>query len=375
MIPRSIRLENYLLDDLPGDETLWITFDHAGLPKHPAEKRLGWAVPELCRHGWSVLAIKARAADWFLKPDLAAFFRSPEFKKITEGKKRIILYGLSMGGFGAFVYSSIIDGSVVLAISPQTTLDPAKVPWEKRFGYALGEDWTGPFGDVNGLTPAHAEAYVVYCPANKFDGPHMERLDRFGPITHLPLIGNAHVPGGMLMESGLLKEIVHAVGAGPMSADFFDEKQEMFEKSASYHYFIGCNTEDPVARGEAMTRCLERASSRRTEFYRQRIAGFMMRAAAKADDRIDALRHYKELRRCAAWRGSVTLKLMAARYLLRVQAVDVARELLAEIAKRHPEGHRKLADLHRRFDEVALEVDRLSDANAAAAETKKVANG
>ncbi|MEM1299413.1 MAG: hypothetical protein AAGH68_09035 [Pseudomonadota bacterium] len=371
----AIRLENYVLDWVPGNEVLWITFDHAGLPKHRAEGRVGWGIHELSKHGWSVLSVKARAADWFLKPDLAAFFQGPDFARIAKRKKRIILYGLSMGGFGALAYSTMIRRSVVLAISPQTTLDPTKVPWEKRFDYALGEDWTGPIGDINTLTPAHGEAYVVYCPGNKFDGPHMDRLDRFGPVTRLPLIGNAHTPGGLLMEGGLLKEIVAAVGAGPIDASIFDQKQETLEQSAAYHYYTGCNTDDPAEQDAAMARCLELAPAVKQEFYRQRIAGFRMRAAAKAYDHPGTLRHYKDLRKCAAWRGSITLKMMAARYLLRVHALDVAQKVLDEIIKRHPEGHRKLPELQQRYDEVALEVDRLVDAADAEDAQRKVANG
>ena len=369
----SIFLDNYVLDHVAGDETLWITFDHAGLPKHKAENRLGWGLQELARHGWSVLAIKARAPDWFLKPDLATFFRSPEFGHVAKRKKRIILYGLSMGGFGAMAYSTRIPGSVVLAISPQTTLDPEKVPWEKRFDYALGEDWTGPLGDINALKPAHAEAYVIYCPANKFDGRHMDRLDRFAPVTHLPLVGNAHTPGGLLMEGGLLKEVVRAVAAGPIDANIFDQKHAALENSAAYHFYTACNAEDETERDREFERCLELASAQRHEFYRQRIMGFLMRVAAKDGDRFQTEHHYKNLRKCAGWRRSVTLKLMAGRYLLRVGSLDRVEALMAEIAKRHPEGHPKLAQLQQQFDEARIVADGLDDAADAA--LPQVANG
>lgn len=370
-----IALDNYLLDHVPGDQTLWITFDHAGLPKHKAENRLGWGVHELAKHGWSVLSIKARAPDWFLKPDLVRFFDSPAFADIARDKIRVIFYGLSMGGFGALAYSTFVPGSVVLAISPQTTLDPAKVPWEKRFDFALGEDWTGPLGDINSLTPAHAEAYVIYCPANKFDGPHMERLTRFGPITQLPLIGNAHTPGGLLMEGGLLKAIVRAVGAGPMDPGILDQMHHKLDGSAAYHFFTACNAEDPATRAAEFARCLDLAAPSRREFYRQRILSFQMRLAAKARDPQATEAHYKALRKCGGWRDAITLKLMALRYLLRAHSLDRAEALLAEIAKRHPEGHPKLADLQRQFDEARLMADGLADAEAAELAARQVANG
>lgn len=360
-----VQLKHYVLDWVPGNEVLWITFDHAGLPKHRAEGRIGWGIQELAKHGWSVLAIKAREPDWFLKPDLAEFFRGPSFSKLIKSKKRVILYGLSMGGFGAFVYSTMVPGSVVLAISPQSTLDPAKVPWEKRFDYALGEDWTGPIGDVNTLTPAHAEAYVLYCPGNKFDGPHMDRLDRFGPITYLPLDGNTHTPGGLLMEGGFLKALVAEVAKGPIDESIFDLLEEELKSSAAYHFFRGSEETDQARRDDAFARCLELAPANRLQFYMQRIAGFQMRCASKDGDATRTHRHYMELRKCEAWRESVTLKLMAARYLLRVQAVDTAAKLLKEIRHFHPEGHRKLPDVQQRYEDALAELKNAADTKAA----------
>lgn len=348
--PQVITLENYLLEYYAGDDLLWITFDHAGLPKHAVDRRAGWGAPELARHGWSVLAIKARAADWFLKPDLRAFFEGPELAKLTEGRRRIILYGLSMGGFGALGYSTFLPGSVALAISPQTTLDPVKVPWEKRFDYALSEDWTGPMGDINELTPAHAEAYVLYSPGNKFDGPQMARLDRFGPLTRLPLPGNAHVPAGMLKESGILKDLVQAVAAGPFDAGIMDDLRVKLEQSASYHYFLACEIDDLVARETAMQHCLELADPPRQEYYRQRIAGDLIRAAAKSNDREGTLRHCKTLRQCDAWPATLPLKLLTARCLIRVDALEIAGDVIAEAERNHPEGHPRLTAMREVYD-------------------------
>ncbi|MEM0988005.1 MAG: alpha/beta hydrolase-fold protein [Pseudomonadota bacterium] len=349
---RLFALKDYLIEHYPGDDTLWVTFDHAGLPKHPPEGRLGWAVPALVSQGWEVVAIKARAADWFLRPEIAGFLQSKRFQRILAGKRRVILYGLSMGGFGAMVYASLIPGSVVLAISPQTTLDPAKVPWEKRFDYALGENWTGPFGDVDARAPAHAEAYVLYSPKNRFDGPQIDRLEQFRPITHLALRGNAHVPGGMLQESGLLKLVVQAVAAGPFSAEAFAGMDDVLMKSAAYHYHVAQEAEDTAEREAALERCLQLSSPYRIEFYRQRAASLRMREASKAGDVLGVIDALSQLRRCRAWHGSVTLKLMALRFLLRTNAVDDADGVLREISQDHPEGHPKLADLAERVAEL-----------------------
>ena len=349
----AIDTGNYVLEHYPGNDVLWITFDHAGLPEKIAvEERFGWAAPELIRHGWTVLAVKARKRDWFLKPDMAEFFRSDRFREIAEGKRKIILYGLSMGGFAALAFSTLIPGSVVFAISPQTTLHPQKVPWEKRFDYALGEDWDGPFADIATLTPAHAEAYILYSPLNKFDGPHVERISGFQPTTLLGLHGNAHVPAGMLKESGVLKKIVLALADGSFSEAFFDSLQDDLEASAAYHYYLGWETEDPAEREAALEKCLELAGELRYDFYRQRVAGLRLRLAAVEKDRTAAIAAYRELRECPGWDVSHKLKMLSARKLLRAGEFPTAREVITEIQQKHDAGHPKLIQLVERCEEA-----------------------
>ena len=362
----AIDTGNYVLEHYPGDDVLWITFDHAGLPeKIEIEARFGWAAPELIRHGWTVLAVKARKRDWFLKPDMAAFFRSDRFREIAEGKRKIILYGLSMGAFAALGYSTLIPGSIVFAISPQTTLHPEKVPWEKRFDYALDEDWDSAFADIATLTPAHAEAYILYSPLNKFDGPHVERISAFQPTTLLGLRGNAHVPGGMLKESGVLKKIVQALADGSFSEAYFDSLQDDLEASAAYHYYLAWESEDPDEREAALKKCLELAGEIRYDFYRQRVAGLRLRLAAKDKNRPAAIAACEELRECTGWEITHKLKLMTARMLLRAGEHPTAREVITEIQQKHDAAHPKLLEL----------VERCEQAEQAAQEAQEARHG
>lgn len=352
---RIVPLPNYLIEYHRGDDVLWITFDHAGLPKHPANRRQGWGVPALTGAGHSVLAVKAWRTDWFLGPDMAAFFREPIFAAVRAGKTRVVLYGLSMGGFAAMAYSTLIPGSTVVAISPQTTLHPQRVPWERRFDYALGEDWDGPFGDIATLRPAHSQAFVLYSPGNRYDGQHVERIPGFQPLTRLPLPGNAHVPGGMMQESGILKRIVHAVSSGRFSAEMFARMQGLLERSAAYHFYAGSETKDPSEREDHFARCLKLASSERYDFYVQRIASKRLWLAVKTADLEAAHAACHALRSVPAWNDSVSLKVMAARSMARLGDSATARELITEIEAQHPEGHPKLPQILAMCDYIEAE--------------------
>lgn len=372
---RSFDIGPYLIEHhlgAPDNDVLWITFDHAGLPKHPAEGRVGWGVQALVPKGWEVVSVKARRPDWFTQREMAAFFASKRFRHICDGKRRVIFYGLSMGGFAALAYASLVPGSVAFAISPQTTLHPDKVPWEKRFDYAAGEDWDGPFGDVAVLTPAHAEAYVLYSPHNKFDGPHVDRIADYQPLTLLPLSGNAHVPGGMLQESGLLKRMVAAVAEGPLSRQTFDTFCEDLIDSAAFHYYAAQEAPTPETRDAAILRCLELAPPQRLDFYLQRCTGLRMRSGAQANDRNTVRSSLEILRQCSVWPGSIKLKLMALRFVLRVEDHETADLVIEEIKQDHPDGHPKLPDLIARAERLGA----LAEAMEGPPETaRKVAHG
>jgi hypothetical protein len=52
----------------------------------------------------------------------------------SDKKQDIIVYGTSMGGYGALKYSGLLKANYVISISPQASIDPAAVSdFDKRF--------------------------------------------------------------------------------------------------------------------------------------------------------------------------------------------------------------------------------------------------
>lgn len=113
------------------------------------------------------LATRPRADDWYRGRDLLEWFAGPVYRGILGDYGAHSFYGVSMGGYGACAFCAPAPGVTVVAFVPQSTLDPAKVPWERRYVQGMAQDWTGPWADAQESIGTASRAVVVYDP---FDG-------------------------------------------------------------------------------------------------------------------------------------------------------------------------------------------------------------
>ncbi len=211
----QIELENYFIDYVPRDpDTLFVVFDGSKPANKPEPwQRYPWGGEFLLRQGFSVIGVKAKNADWYRGEELHKFFRDAAFQELVSSHKRVFFYGTSMGGFAALVFSQIAPGCTVLSLNPQTTLDPAKVPWENRYPEGLAQDWGGDFADAADALGVQGRVYVVYDPLWEADKRHIKRLPQ-DKIVRLKIPFLQHDLAGHLSNMNLLKDIVLHLAAG-----------------------------------------------------------------------------------------------------------------------------------------------------------------
>ena len=70
--------------------------------------------------------VTSRGAHWYQYKDSPAAGRA--VREYCTKYGRVITYGESMGAYGALAFSRLIEPNLVLAYSPQFSLDPVKVP-------------------------------------------------------------------------------------------------------------------------------------------------------------------------------------------------------------------------------------------------------
>lgn len=113
----------------PGDgDVLLVTFNGMGQKANGTDFAAAQVAAKL---GMPALGIVSREANWFPEPDMRALL--PSIQNYLDRHERRISYGFSMGGYGALKYSRMMGAEAVIALSPQTSIDPDFVPWEGRY--------------------------------------------------------------------------------------------------------------------------------------------------------------------------------------------------------------------------------------------------
>jgi hypothetical protein len=191
---------------IPRGETLVVTFDNLDIVLEKRADRLPWGHAFIERQGFSMLGVMADGWSWYRDPWVWDEFDRLRDQGFFRRFGRVVFYGASMGGYAACAFSAACPGADVVAISPQSTLDPATVPWETRYRTARGRDWTGPYADASVTSRTAGRVILLYDPYEPLDRGHAERFTAPNVVAlRTPLLG--HRLGSSLLQMGLLSDI------------------------------------------------------------------------------------------------------------------------------------------------------------------------
>jgi hypothetical protein len=187
-------------------DTLVVTFDNLDIAMEKREDRRPWGFSFIEKQGFSMLGVMANGWTWYRDPWVWAQFDDLRDTGFFAGFKRVVFYGASMGGYAACAFVPACPGADVVAISPQSTLDKALVPWESRYHTAWGRDFSGHYGDAAAVSQAAGRVTLLFDPYEPLDAAHVARFD--GPNVmklRTPLLG--HRLGSSLQQMGILSQI------------------------------------------------------------------------------------------------------------------------------------------------------------------------
>ncbi|WP_371224352.1 hypothetical protein [Roseovarius sp. 2305UL8-3] len=126
------------------------------------------------KRGAQAIFIRSRQSNWFQDretEDLCAAIRAaiPEDARVT-------LYGASMGAYGALLCAGLLRAERVVAVSPQYSIDPKVVPFERR--WREHSDRIGRFRyDLNAMMARDAQKHVFYDTLHP-DRRHIDLFER-----------------------------------------------------------------------------------------------------------------------------------------------------------------------------------------------------
>ncbi len=185
-------------------------------------------------------AVHVVSADnaWYQHPDMGPACEA--IRAAARGRSRVVTYGSSMGGYAALRFAEAVGAAAAVAISPQFSIDPARVPFETRWTeYADGlrflweQDEGGPAD-----APSLKTAYVIYDPTED-DRRHVELLSRRYPVVPFTLPYAGHPAGTFLAEAQLLAPSVLAMIEGVFDPETLRAQvRAARRRSGKYHFIL-----------------------------------------------------------------------------------------------------------------------------------------
>lgn len=170
------RLRHSLMLIRRSSTRLLVTFDNLANVNDADVLREPWGFRFAQDNGVSHLGVMAHVGDWYRDADLIARLTRLRDDGVFDGYDRVVFAGVSMGGFGALTFASLVPGAHVIAFNPQTTLDPDLVPWETRYETGRRQDWTLPLSDAATLTEGLGRVTIFSDPYHALDQMHLDRL-------------------------------------------------------------------------------------------------------------------------------------------------------------------------------------------------------
>jgi tetratricopeptide (TPR) repeat protein len=197
--------------DLPSCDRCVITFDSYSEELRFEDK--GFGEEFFASRGIAAIHILSRENDWYQHEEMADIVAA--IRQATRGVGRIMTYGSSMGGYAAIRFAEALGAQAALALSPQYSIDGAKVPFERRWreeGRRIRYR-----EEVDGRIRASIRPVVAYDPTG-IDRLHVERIAADVDIVRLPLPYAGHPAGTILSEARLLTPLVLETLDGTLDA-------------------------------------------------------------------------------------------------------------------------------------------------------------
>ena len=193
--------------------------------------RPGFGEDYFARHGIAATHLLSRDNDWFQHPELPKALAA--MRAAASGAGSVLAYGSSMGAYAAVRFADAVGATAVLALSPQYSIDPAKAPFERRWGQDRRRLRFLPA--LDGPIRCRVRPVVAYDPSG-LDRHHADLIARDMPVQRLRLPYAGHPVGGCLQEAGLLHGLVMDTLDGTLDAAAVERAARAARRTlASYH--------------------------------------------------------------------------------------------------------------------------------------------
>lgn len=224
---RDIRVVARLLDTRRKD--LVVTFTgRAANP--PVEK--GFGEVYLAKKGISAIHFISKANHWWQTPEPLEAIERLKRDGFLPDDRRLVLYGSSMGGYAALIYSRILKPDQVIIFSPQYSIDANKVPFEKRWrNYAAKVRFD--HDDMVAGLDVNVPVKVIFDPFFEPDARHVGLIEAVRPIERVSIPFAGHNTARVLGELNMITETTDSLILGGFEKAVFSRRYRRERESAS----------------------------------------------------------------------------------------------------------------------------------------------
>lgn len=212
----ALRLE-YIGPDLNDPEhrpaNVVVAFAPVDFPFNPDSG--GWGSRSFRKRGIAHVCVYHSAPDWYQN---GAFFKAmSHLRKVLGDDIALTTYGFSMGGYGAILAADHLNARRAVAVSPQFSVDPAVVPFERRYKaeWAAMGRW---HHDLSAYRKdAGREVIVLLDPLHRQDRRQEALFPKPSGHTRCLIHGAGHAGIQTLVEMGIV-EVLFDMLRGDASA-------------------------------------------------------------------------------------------------------------------------------------------------------------
>jgi hypothetical protein len=185
-----------------------VTFDSYHQP--PGVDRPGFGEAFFRTEAITAIHVMTHGNDWFQYSEITHVLRI--IREACAAAERLLCYGSSMGGYAALRFAGAVGAHAALALSPQYSLDPRKVPFEAR--WAQERRRIRFLDQLDGAILPAPSMILAYDSALEADRCHAELLANEADMVRLPLPHAGHPVGAFLNDIKLLRPLVLATLEG-----------------------------------------------------------------------------------------------------------------------------------------------------------------
>jgi len=212
-----------------GSAVCYVTFD--SYTDNRTLGRPGFGEDYFRRRRIDAIHVLSRNNHWYQYPELPDALAA--VAAATAGYDKVIAYGSSMGGFAALQYGAACKAQVGIALSPQYSVDPAIVPFDRRWAKDVAR--IAFRGDVSPPLPTQ---YIVYDPCDAYDLPHFELFAARSPTHGIAVPHGGHPVGGYLVETDMLGLLLESIESATLDPVGFTHELRRRRRRSGHYFFV-----------------------------------------------------------------------------------------------------------------------------------------